>query len=268
MLVAIRNIRASRVNLLMNDIAAGLPSPLAILSLGSAIAGDIGFDRWSVRVLPILHAVTISPGRTKPEWELKNSAYRPVEIPEDLIGTVTLSILLDIPGLDDLAALDSAFDRRTIAGGAIQNRQVDIRSIASDTPMFPQISRGFALLPPENSDLIQVSAGDTESLRTLAEGLFPATPELKSGWTVPAAIGYRLLEDPATAPRRSGVRSSDTPHVFAEPLTGVAELVSIRTPRLTSLTQEAFPDLAWSWRAEGDLITGHSAYHETLVHRT
>lgn len=65
MLFAIKNMKASRVNLLMNDFAAGLPSPLAFIGLGDAIARRLGLNPWSARTLPILHRVDVSQGRTK-----------------------------------------------------------------------------------------------------------------------------------------------------------------------------------------------------------
>ena len=67
MIFLVSALSAARVNLLMNDYASGLPSPMAFLGLGAAIAPELGADRWSVRVIPVLHSVVISSGRTKPE---------------------------------------------------------------------------------------------------------------------------------------------------------------------------------------------------------
>ena len=68
MLFAMRNLRASRVNLLMNDFAAGLPSPLSFLGLADALARDLELPPWSARTLPVLHRVEVSKGRTRPRW--------------------------------------------------------------------------------------------------------------------------------------------------------------------------------------------------------
>ena len=89
---------ASRVNLLMNDFAAGLPSPLSFLGLADALARDLGLAAWSARILPVLHQVSVTEGRTKPEMEAKSGSFVPVETMEDLTGTVEVSILVDLPG--------------------------------------------------------------------------------------------------------------------------------------------------------------------------
>ena len=103
MLFLAKKLKASRVNLLMNDFAAGLPSPLAFLGLGAAIAPALGAPRWSVGVLPILHSVDVFEGRTKAEAApaRKSGVFAPIEIPEDLIGAVSVSLFLDVPECAD-----------------------------------------------------------------------------------------------------------------------------------------------------------------------
>lgn len=78
---------------------------------------------------------------------------------------------------------------------------------------------------------------------------------------MPVAVGHRLLEDPATAPRRANTRDPRIPHVFVEPAVGVAELISVRNPRLTGLDEPGLRDRLWRWTAEGDWITGHPFHH-------
>jgi hypothetical protein len=70
-----------------------------------------------------------------------------------------------------------------------------------------------------------------------------------------------LLEDPATVPARIRTRSKEVPHVFAEPVLGISELVSVRNKRLTDLTMTGLDALFWCWEARGDLVLGHRAYH-------
>src|ERR1700757_2700855 len=94
----VTDLAASRVNLLMNDYASGLPSPLAFLGLGAAIAPELGAERWSVGVLPVLHEVAVSSGRTKPEMTPASGRFSPIEIVEDMIGTVRFSMVLDVRG--------------------------------------------------------------------------------------------------------------------------------------------------------------------------
>jgi hypothetical protein len=96
-LYVLRNIRASRVNLIMNDFVAGLPSPLSFLGLGDLLARNLGLTPWRARVIPILHRVHISDGRTKPEMENKSGVFSPIETMEDMTGTVDISLLLHFP---------------------------------------------------------------------------------------------------------------------------------------------------------------------------
>lgn len=267
MIFVAKNIRASRVNLLMNDYAAGLPSPLSFLGLADAVVRDLGLRPWSARTIPVLHQVAVSDGRTKPEMENKSGVFTPIETMEDLVGTVDLSLLIDLPGCDSATDLRAAFMRRRIAGGIIQNDDIDVASVTADGSAFRGLRRGYAVLRPdaENGDQLRVSTGDEESLYAVAKTLFPAERVPGSGWIVPVAAGYRLLEDPENAPKRIRTRSREEPHVFAEPVLGIAELISVRNPRLTNLTEDGLDALFWSWHAEGDFVLGHHAYMPAAI---
>lgn len=262
MIFAAKNIRAARVNLLMNDYAAGLPSPLSFLGLGDALVRDLGLEPWSARTIPILHRVAVSDGRTKPEMESKSGVFMPIETMEDLHGTVDLSLLIDLPGHDSAASLAEALMRRRVAGGIIQNDHIEVAAVTADGSAFRGIKRGYAMVRPgrDRRDQLQISLGDEESLSVIAHTLFPAEREPGNGWVVPVAAGYRLLENPATAPKRIRTRSRDVPHVFAEPILGIAELVSVRNPRLTGLTEDGLDDLFWFWQAQGEFVLGHRNY--------
>jgi len=274
MMFVAKNIRASRVNLLMNDYAAGLPSPLSFLGLADAIVRDLGLKPWSARVLPMLHLVTASEGRTKPEMENKSGVFTPIETMEDMVGTVEISLLLDIPGCDSEIQLAQSLMRRRIAGGIIQNRGVEVVRVAGDGSALRGVRRGYAMLAPDGSKpgLHALSNGSEGSYAQILDLLFPDQRDPGSGWLIPTAAGYRLLEDPTTTPPRIRRRDPSIPHVFAEPLLGVAELVSVRNPRLTSMEEGNFSSIFWSWCAEGDLVVGHSAYltaaqqKEDIVH--
>lgn len=260
----VRNLTASRVNLLMNDFAAGLPSPLAFLGLGAAIAPELGAKRWAVQVLPILHEVQVSEGRTKPEMapgKGKGAPFSPVEMVEDLTGTVRVSLILDVPGCSDNYRLAEVLRGRRIAGGVIHNQCIEVEAVTPDGSAFRKLDRGYAMLRPVDPALAHVATGRQDDLGRIADLLYPEERQPGSGWLVPAAVGHRLLEDPATAPRRVNTRSADIPHVFTEPVVGIAELVSIRNHRLTGLDEDGLKDCLWRWTAEGDWITGHPFYH-------
>lgn len=261
MLFAVRGLRASRVNLLMNDFAAGLPSPLAFLGLGAAMAPALGAARWDVAVLPVLHEVMPSEGRTKPEMILSEGLFGPSEMPEDLHGTVHVSLLMDIPGCDSEHAVERQLLGRRIAGGVLQNRTIEVSRVSADGTALRALPRGFAVVPPDDPGKLVVATGDIDALNALADVLFPAERTLGSGWLVPVAVGHRLLEDPATATPRAGTRDPAIPHVFAEPACGIAELVSVRSSRLTGLSAEGLRSLMWRWTAAGEWIVGHPHYH-------
>ena len=264
-LYVLKDIRASRVNLMMNDYAAGLPSPLSYLGLADLLARNLGLVPWSARVLPILHRVDVSEGRNKPEMENKFGVYEPIETMEDMTGSVQLSLFLHLPNCDSESAIRDQMLGRRIAGGLIQNDAVEVQAVTPDGSAFRNLRRGYAMIPPDLSERRFITSGDPSpeqpGLKRLAELLYPAERPTGFGWIVPSAVGYRLLEDPQTVPQRIRTRSKDIPHVFAEPVVGIAELVSVRNSRLTSLSTEGLDALMWSWEAKGDLVLGHPSYH-------
>lgn len=263
MLFVVRNLRASRVNLLMNDFAAGLPSPLAFLGLADTVVRALDLEPWSASVLPVLHEVRVSEGRTKPEMAPSRKdprRFAPAETAEDLVGAVHASLLLDLPEHDDELALADALEMRRLAGGPICGRRVDVEAVAADGGAFATLPRGYAMLAPSDPQLAPIATGALEDLARVADLLFPAERVPGTGWRVPLAVGHRLLEDPDTAPKRTGTRDPAVPHVFAEPAVGVGELVSIRNPRLTGLDAEGLRDVLWRWQAKGRWVFGHHAF--------
>lgn len=264
-LYVVKNIRASRVNLIMNDYAAGLPSPLSFLGLGDLILRRLGLTPWSARAIPVLHDVHVSEGRTKPEMENKSGVFEPIETMEDLTGSVEVSLMLHLPGCESESILRSQMPGIRIAGGLIQNDDITVSAVTPDGSAFRDLRRGYAMIRPDQEERRFITSGDLSpdqtGLRRIGEMLFPAERPPGFGWVVPSAVGYRLLEDPETVPQRIRTRSKDIPHVYAEPVLGIAELVSVRNSRLTGLTMSGLNDLFWSWDARGDLVLGHPAYH-------
>ena len=262
MFFAAKDLKASRVNLIMNNFAAGLPSPLSFIGLGDVIARNLGDETlsWSVRVLPILHEVDVSIGRLKPEMQRTGSFFKPIEIFESMHGSVCVSVIFDIPGCDDELEVSKILNGKRISGGPIWNKEVAVEKVLPDGSTFSKLKRGYAIVAPTETEMRVTSHGDHASLTRLAETLYQREGGKGSGWMIPSAVGYKLIEDPKTAPARSGVRDQNIPHVFAEPLTGIAELVSIRNPRLRNATTEKFSELFWSWHNINNEIIGHPAY--------
>lgn len=266
-LYVIKNIRASRVNLIMNDFAAGVPSPLSFLGLADFLVRKMGLKPWSGRVIPILHKVLASEGRTKPEMQYKSGAFAPNETMEDLSGTVEVSLLLHLPGCDSESILRQQLIGCRIAGGLIQNETLDVQSVTADGSAFRAVPRGYAVIRPDLLERRFITSGDVTpdqpQLAKMASILFPEKREPGFGWIIPSAVGYRLLEDPETVPTRIRTRSKEVPHVFAAPMVGIAELVSVRNRRLTEMTAPELNAIFWSWDARDDLILGHPDYHPT-----
>lgn len=261
MLFLAKDLKASRVNLLMNDLAAGLPSPLSFLGLGEAIGRALGAPSWGVGVLPILHSVYVSEGRTKAEFSKKGPNFEPIEIPEDLIGAVNVSLLLDVPECTDEHKVADVLLVRRIAGGPIENEKIVVSSVAFDGSAFNDMSRGYAMIRAEPPKSNFIATGRIDDLKALAVELYPAERAPGSGWHVPVAVGHRLLEDPETVPKRANTRDPDIPHVFTEPVVGIAELVSVRNKRLIGLNEDGLRALLWRWTAVGEWIVGHPTYH-------
>ena len=268
MLFIVRNICASRVNLLMNDFAAGLPSPLAFLGLADVVARALDLEKWSASVLPVLHEVRVSEGRTKPEMapSRKNPhRFAPSETAEDLVGDVRASLLLHLEGCDDDVAVKDALRMRRLAGGTIDWREMNVAAVATNGNAFRQVPRGYAVLAPTDPALAFVATGALADLGRVADLLFPVERPPGAARRTPLAVGYRLLEDPDTAPRRVGTRDPSIPHVFEEPAVGVGELVSVRNACLTSLDAPGLRAVLWRWQATGNWVLGHHAYMRTTA---
>lgn len=259
-------LKAQRVNLLTNDYVAGLPSPLAFLGLVDLVARQLGLEPWSARVLPILHSVHISSGRTKPEMEPKSKAFSPIETPEDMVGAVEISLLVHMPGCPGEAFLRERILGKRIAGGVIQSDSFSVKAVTPDGSALRGARRGYAMVVPEQLERRFITSGDRTpeqpGLRRIADLLYPQERPEGFGWIVPTAVGYRLLENPNEVPKRSFTRSKSIPHVYAEPVLGIVELISVRNPRLTSLSMEEMDRLLWSWDARGEWILGHPLYHQ------
>lgn len=264
MLFLIKNIEVARVNLLMNDLASGLPSPLAFLGLGTSMAISLGLEerKWNVAILPVLHAVYVSEGRLVPEKYFKSGRFETDEIQEGMTGHISCSFFIDIPDCDDEKAVERAFVGKRIAGGDVQNDLSNIRVevVASDGGSLPSLRRGYALTSPREKDFRKIAWGNPADLSAVADILFGNRE--KAGWHVPAAVGYKLLEDDEYQPSlKEGTRDETIPHAFCDPVVGVSELISIRNPELTALNTDEFRSLFWKWDVKGKFILGHPDYH-------
>ena len=259
--------RAERANLRGNHLTAGVPSPSAFLGLAGAVARNLGLDGWRLSVVPVLHRVAPSNGRSRGETVIagsKSSAIMPLEIMEDISGLVEFSMLLDLDGAPDAHAVDAAIMTRRFAGSALfrAGRQDGIRvREANGKAPLRGVPRGRVLAPAIHAPT-EVSFGDRSGLEAITTVLYPATaPVQGSGWLVPVAAGYRLLETPAPAGTRRAARSAEHPHAFAEPAVGLGELVSSRG-RGPLQTAAGLDGLAWRWAVDpgGDHVMFHPSF--------
>ena len=117
---------------------------------------------------------------------------------------------------------------RRIAGGTLQDDGYALEAVTRDGSAFRGMRRGYAVVRPDRPERLQITTGDEDELAGMATILFPAERPRGFGWIVPVAVGYRLLENPDEAPKRIRTRSREVPHVFAEPVLGMAELISVR----------------------------------------
>lgn len=272
MMFVIKNVDVERVNLLMNDFASGLPSPLAFLGLGASMAISLGLEKkWGIRVLPVIHALSVSQGRTLPaRWigkspgKGKEKPFTSPESMEDRIGSISCTIFLDIPGCDDEKEVERAFIGKSVAGGNVKNNTSDIRVeiVTPDGTALNHARRGFIITCPLDAERRHISWGNPQDLAKISRVLAPDVKKKGDGWLVPAAVGYKLFDDDIYQPAlRKGTRDDTIPHAFCDPVVGIAELVSVRNPKLTSLDSDGFDSLFWRWDTRGNFILGHDKYH-------
>lgn len=252
---------ASRVNVLQNDFAAGLPAPTAFVGLAASVAPAVGAPRWGVGVLPLIHEISVSPGQTRGQMSKDVAGIKVLDIPADMTGTVRFSLIVDLPA-GKAGQIMTAVSTARLAGGLIfpcdDAKMVEIQDGAS----LRRIAPGRLILPLAGLPVAR-RTGDVEAWLA---AVFPspvtddAGDKVPTGWRVPLAVGFGLLEDPATAPRRGATRSDAVPHVFAEPIAGVGELASHKSARVRGMSVEDLRALCWKYHTRGDVVAAHRAY--------
>lgn len=255
-MILVRNIHANRVNLSQNDVVAGLPSVSSFMGLIGGLADDLGFDRWGAKVTPIIHEVNVSDGRTKPEFIVNSGVFSPSENPEDIVGDVRFSLLVDLDDEEDLSARDvlDALMGKRFCGGISWLERSSAAEVAADGSALSSCPRGYALFPVADAP---VSDGRDGGFFAVADVAFPA--EKGGRMLLPAAVGYRHIESREDAPARTGVRSAGVPHIFTCPLTGVIEAVNVRKKELSDLSREDLAERMFRW---------HYDRHQAVIHQS
>lgn len=260
-MLIIQGLRASRVNLLQNDFAAGLPSPMAFLGLMASMAPRLGVDRWSIGVLPIIHALQISEGRTRGQIAKEGSGIKVLDIPADLLGTVRFSLIVDLDESFSDAILDEVVKARLAGGVIFEDGAATARSVSAGRDLA-RSAPGRIIAPAGGFPVARTArdvAGYVDALFP-----FPDSDEGRTGWNVPVAVGYRLMGRPDEEEPRAGVRDPSVPHVFAEPLGGIGQLISHKGAAAASLDKGGLSALCWRYVKDAPYVLAHPVYRQTL----
>jgi CRISPR type I-F-associated protein Csy2 len=141
-----------------------------------------------------------------------------------------------------------------------------IREIDDLGDTLRRLPPGHVLL--DRSDLLEAATGEaTDPLDGLLDvftwhrdpeggftNRFARDAEGRPRYLVPLAVGYQAIEPIKATRTRRGTRSSQTPHVFAEGIASVGELVSSRKlARDASAAQSR--DMFWSWEVDRSVGT-------------
>lgn len=240
MMFATPPMRAFSASVVGNDATAGLPSPSAFLGLAGAALRSLDVDPWSVRVVPILHRVDVSEGRTRGHMVKNERGNDPfikvLEIPETMIADVVFSMIVILDDahaprrLDPREIADSFVGRRFAGADMFCLGARGVIEIDAGLRGLGRIPSGRALIPAFGRGPMPVALRSLNEFAALADTLHPVEPHPGRGWLVPVPVGYELLETPV--PGRRGSRDATIPHAFVESLTGIGELVSVRSPRM------------------------------------
>jgi len=237
-------------------------------------------DSWKAAVL--LHDYETYPGQSKNPNAMcvGNGSAPAVEkilntpIVQEVKGQVRFSLYLQLE-LDEYTALDrnklkSGFLYKHFAGG-------NITSFGNKDKTFESIDEGdlidrLKLLAPgwwikDRSDLLEGKQGPekmdaffdalglTKTLETvMVKGKETEKTKITKeahGWLFGTCTGYQLLEPPCKREGRRTKPEEDTPHSFAEPVHGLAELVFSRSLlRSVGADVSAFRNsrCLWHWK--------------------
>ena len=257
---------AAGANLDGNSLCCGVPSPLAALGFADALSRRAGGPAASdSEACVIIHTCQVSEGQIKPTpIHAGKGRVQNAEIPERVIGFVKATLILsNLPEIDEEFLHDAVPGMRFCGAPIFPMRsagRIPVSILSDDNPstLFSGLPRGFALVA--RPDLAPPAFGSTEEIDGLCEHLARyednAWRRKTPGWIVPVPIGYRALQDLATAIPRSSSRDPNVPHIFVEDTAGLAEFVSIR--RLAR-EPELTVDLFWRWAIDrpGGLFLAH-----------
>lgn len=251
-LFTIENIYAENVNFLASDYVAGMVSPGALIGLAGAMQKRLcGGSPYKVAVLPVIHGIEISRGRTLGELRHVDQSLNDVtvvtEIPQDMPGLIRFSLIVELQDGDATEIQVQRFiESARFSGGQVSTdpiapgRRITVRRYDGWGDVeVRRLPRGWAMMPLSGP----VAQGDEEEWLGLLAARRAAMQKGRIVNMVPA--GYRMLG--FGAKQLDGARDGKTPHQFAEPLTGLSQSLSSRNPFFRSLPAQDLAAHAWTW---------------------
>jgi len=240
-------------NLTPNELVAGLPSPFAALGFAKKLAMLAGMEAgetWDMQALPIMHAVHMSKGRLKPEFDNQGKGredrfakFGPVEIPETITGTLRISLVLRYPREHGLTPHHIArqLPRMRYGGGRLkmpESRGLEAFARVLEHPDFSSaldsLPPGWVIAPadPEQAGSELLWIDSAESLADFVDAIHPPTRTKGVTPLIPAQVGFVFHETPAQTEGRRGTRRPDLPHLYSSSVFGMAQALSTRSDLL------------------------------------
>jgi len=253
---------AERVALDGNTSVSGLPAMTAVAGISDMVFRHQGYPAANNPIALILHDIQPSPGRAKPKADKHG---RPGEAIERFGGRVEASIvLMDTHDRLTTDAVADAMPHCRFAGGMLELGSRPVSEAASLAQALKHLPRGHLVV--DRSEILDAAnAHASDPLDGLLDICTLAREDRDSPWRrlylpddtlqsrnlVPIAVGYQALESLTEAAPRQQTRSSTLPHVFAEGVTGIGELVTSRRVARTQGDDHCTNQpLFWRWEPD------------------
>ena len=181
----------------------------------------------------------------------------PIQAEAKANATISLVLQLQATGLHQsiIDALDAWLPKTRFAGGFICRYDSIDKPFAARRDIFNSIrnwgstTRFFV----DRADILTSRDDGTDALDAFLDAMAVTMHDgvwrrAQPGWIVPIAVGYQGIEYPTDRPGR---RDSGTPHMYASPLTGLAELVTASRIARNSQSNDSYPIFFRQyWRSE------------------
>lgn len=260
--VVLPGLQVKDFNAESNQYVVGIPAMTGFTGFGHGIERELNRLGWALQVEGVavmLHDLRLHEGHPKcPAAMLGAKDFINPPIIEEIKGDMRVTLVLRLVGdLDD----DALYEKMSAEFSTVKTRQAlydwihahpccggschDLKAlrllVATETEdddlllkalrRLQQHDKGFWVVPrddllserqAEGQDVLDALL-DTQRRMKQADGRWRRDAWIgdEKRWLVPLAIGYQAIEAPQP---RQGVRKA-APHLYAEPLTGLGELV-------------------------------------------